>query len=197
MRKKRKTGVVCIYKDIWKSIRTHTAETNVLKIDLKLCPVLLSGRNKNLDNTRSMNWFVCPRWETCLGRSLRGSSPSSTSPAGQTSGCPSPLLACSSSSRKWRIATPSMPGPLWFTVGKWIKAHTLLLLPVLSCVFGCVPHTSHNMSYFCPSARAWGGQVPSLWSMPCWTWWSLRGRWTCLASSPGSEPNAVRWSRLM
>lgn len=70
--------------------------------------------------------WLCLRWEMCLGRSLRGSSLSSTSPAGQILGCPSPLLECSSSSKKWRIATLSMLGPLWSIVGEWVNSFTLL-----------------------------------------------------------------------
>ncbi len=70
-----------------------------------------------------------------LGRSLRGSSHSSTSLAGQTSGSPSLLLACWSSSRKSSIATPIMPGPLWSTVGKWIRVCSLAF--ACSVVFLC------------------------------------------------------------
>lgn len=57
--------------------------------------------------------------------------------------------------------------------------------------------TVFHSSFASLSAPEWGGLAPSLWSMLCWTWWSPRGRWMCLALWPGSELSAVRWSRRM
>lgn len=59
----------------------------------------------------------------------------------------------------------------------------------------CSVWTVCNSSFASLSAPGWGGRAPSLWLMLCWTWWSPRGRWMSLASSPGSELSAVRWSR--
>lgn len=46
-----------------------------------------------------------------------------------------------------------MPGPLWFTVGKWIKAHTLLLLPVfVACLWLRATHVSQRVVFLSVSA---------------------------------------------
>lgn len=49
----------------------------------------------------------------------RGWSPSSTSPAGLILVCHSPLLVCSSFSRKSRVSTQHMPDPSSFTAGNY------------------------------------------------------------------------------
>lgn len=115
-----------------------------LKVTLMYRNKELCGFNYNFD-------FLCLRWEMFLGKSLRGWSLSSTSPAGQTSGCPSLPSVCSNSWRKSRTATLSMLALLLFTAGKcgafFYFYFDMYFLQVVR-------------SRVCVSVRVWEGQVP-------------------------------------